>query len=132
MNILETNAGTRNHVLEGSTVGRQERGFTANQTKLKKESKPSRIAPKPLSIDVSPEVYDAINNVHNDNEENNWCLVGFENGKVDKKLILLGEGAGNFENVSCNFKEEQVMFALYRLTDSIDGIVTVKFAYIYW
>lgn len=132
MNILETNAGTRNHVLEGSTAGRQERGFTANQTKSKSESKPSRIAPKPLSIDVSQEVYDGINSVHSDSEKNTWCLVGFENGKVDKQLILLDEGVGNFEEVSRNFKEDQVMFALYRLTDNIDGIVTVKFAYIYW
>ena len=130
---LEEGSGTRNHVIEGSLEGRQHRGFTAHTavnrsitTQLKS------VAPSGVSVEVTPELTEAIAAVRQDANDATWALAGFEDNNLKRPLTLVAKGTGGIADLQDSLLDDQVMYALYRTSDCIDDIKTVKFVYIYW
>ena len=75
---------------------------------------------------------EAIGSIRNDKEALKWVSAGFEDGNLKKPLVLVGQGEGDIEEMKESLQDDQVHYALYRTSDVIDEITTVKFVYIYW
>ncbi|ESN93342.1 hypothetical protein HELRODRAFT_194138 [Helobdella robusta] len=129
---LEESSGTRNKVIEGSTAGRQERGFTAHSLKPQARTEPRSVAPAGINVEVSPEFIEAINDVRRDDTQTAWVLTGFQNGDIKKPLEVLATGVSDLNEMKGYLQDDQVQFALFRTSDVYDSIQTVKFVYIYW
>ena len=120
-------------VVEGTVVGRQERGFTAHSAvKRQEKGELKSMAPAGLSVQVSPELTEAIADVRSNDSPVNWVLGGFEGGDIKHPIVLVAKGNGGVEEIKEYLDDGQVMYALYRTTDVYDDIQTVKFVYIYW
>ena len=52
-------------------------------------------------------------------------------GPRSQKWALIGQGSGGVNEIREHVKEDNVFFALFRLTDKIDDSVTVKFVMLY-
>ncbi|KAI0208924.1 hypothetical protein LSAT2_006397 [Lamellibrachia satsuma] len=130
---LEEGSGTRNHVIEGSLEGRQERGFTAH-SKVKRNvtTQLKSVAPSGVSVEVTQELMDALTEVRQDTSSVSWALAGFEDNNLKRPLTLVAKGTGDITDLQDSLLDDQVMYALYRTSDCIDDIKTVKFVYIYW
>jgi len=74
----------------------------------------------------------AIRAVRADNDETDWLLIGYEGTGNSKELKLIAKGADGLEELLGHFVEDQVLYALYRTTDTIDNTVAVKFVFIIW
>jgi hypothetical protein len=129
---LDESSGTRSKVLEGSTDGRQMRGFTQHQVTRQTKGELKSVAPAGADVEVSPELNEAIGEVRDDKSPVTWILAGYEAGNLKKPLVLCAKGEGNMDELSEQLQDDQVMYGLYRVTDIIDDISTVKFVYIYW
>ncbi|KAK2164801.1 hypothetical protein NP493_1398g00049 [Ridgeia piscesae] len=129
---LEEGSGTRNHVIEGSLEGRQERGFTAHAVKKQVTTQLRNVAPSGASVEVTQELTDALMEVRQDTSDVSWMLAGFEDNNLKRPLALVAKGTGDISELRDSFLDDQVMYALYRTSDCIDDIKTVKFVYIYW
>lgn len=131
---LEENAGTSSNVLE-SMSGRQERGFTSSQL-------PKRAVNSKLGIDkiptggaemkISEEVYKDIAAVRSDSDATKWLLTTYQNGNPKEPLVTVATGDGAIDELKERLNNEQVMYGLYRVTDAVDDIQTVKFVYVNW
>ena len=129
---LEESSGTRNKVIEGSLAGRQERGFTAHTVKDQAKGELRSVAPAGVVVPVAPELMEAIAEVRQDDCPTNWVLAGFEGGDIKRPLSVIATGTGCLDELKSGLDDSQVMFALYRTSDTYDEIHTVKFVYIYW
>ena len=129
---MEEGSGTRNHVIEGSLEGRQERGFTAHAVKKQVTTQLRNVAPSGASVEVTQELTDALMEVRQDTSDVSWMLAGFEDNNLKRPLALVAKGTGDISELRDSFLDDQVMYALYRTSDCIDDIKTVKFVYIYW
>ena len=129
---LEEGSGTRNHVIEGSLEGRQQRGFTAHHVNRRVTTQLKSVAPSGASVEVTPELTDAIAEVREDTSDVSWALAGFEDNNLKRPLTLVAKGTGDIADLQDGLLDDQVMYALYRTSDCIDDIKTVKFVYIYW
>lgn len=72
----------------------------------------------------------AINAVRSDRDETDWCLFTYDGNS--NKIILLGKGDDGLDGLVQLLKEDQIMYGLYRTTDTIDNTIAVKFVYIVW
>jgi len=130
---LEESSMTRNKVLEGNSMdGRQERGFLSGQIKRQENKTARLVAPAGIEVEVDPALQEAIGSIRNDKEALKWVAAGFEEGNLKKPLILVGQGEGDIEELKECLQDDQVHYALYRTSDVIDDITTIKFVYIYW
>ena len=131
---MNETSGTKSHVLEGGIGGRQERGFLSGQgtKKSDKTTGTKSVAPEAPLVTTSSELQAAIADVRNDKTSTNWVLAGFEDGDLKKPLIVTATGNGDISEMRAVFDSTQVMFGLFRTSDVIDDIHTVKFVYIYW
>ena len=77
------------------------------------------------------EVQKIIASIRDENNETNWVLIGYENPK-SQKLVLVGSGNGGVEEMKGNFTDDRIFFGLVREFDQIDDSKTVKFAFIEW
>ena len=123
---------TRSKVLDVDvTCGRQERGFTQHAVKRQEKGKLRSVAPEGATIEVSPELAEALAEVRNDKSEITWVVAGYEGGDIKKPLTCLDKGEGDIEKLKDSLQDDQVMYGLYRTTDEYDNITTVKFVYVY-
>ncbi len=124
---------TRSKVLSNDeAAGRQRRGFTAHQVERKERGTLRTVAPEGATIETTPELQEAIGEVRANNSPVTWVLAGYEEGNLKKPLTLIEKGEGDINELKEHLQNDQVMYVLYRTSDVIDEIKTVKFVYIYW
>lgn len=87
---------------------------------------------KSHSINVSEDLLAAIKEIRPDTSETNWILSGFEDNNPQKVLELRQKGTGDIATIVKYLSEDEVSYILYRTTDIMDDIETVKFVYVYW
>lgn len=115
-----------------SIEGRQERGFTQFSTKSHGTANTKQMSAQTVEVEVSPELQEAIGNLRNDDSDTSWVIGTFENGNIKNPLSLVGNGSGDIEEFKECLEDDKVMYGLYRAKDTLDGIETIKFVYIYW
>jgi hypothetical protein len=74
----------------------------------------------------------AIKAVRSDNDETDWVLLGYEGTGNTTKIALLSQGSGGLDELIALLKPDQVLYGLYRTTDTVDNTVAVKFVLILW
>ncbi|KAK7095530.1 uncharacterized protein [Littorina saxatilis] len=131
---LEETSGTKSKVLE-STEGRQMRGFT--QTQLPSRDNRAKFGVSAVSqggapVDVDPAVVEAVANVRNDTSPLSWVLAGYRENSPKGPIDLVGSGEGDLSELKAFLASDAPMYGLYRVTDRVDDITTVKFVYIVW
>lgn len=133
MQQLEETTGMKSKVLE-SGEGRQMRGFTATQ--LPKRGPQAKSGPQISSegalVEISQEVYDAILAVRSDDDSTQWMVAEYRDGSPKGPIDLTGTGKGDSSELASNLVSDKPMYGLYRVTDKVDDITTVKFVYIIW
>lgn len=131
---MDETSGVKSRVLEGGKEGRQERGFTAGATKKAGTGGPGAksVAPEALVVSASSELQMAIADVRNDKTPTSWVLAGFQDGDLKKPLVVTATGTGGISELREALNDSHVTFGLFRTSDVIDDIQTVKFVYIYW
>ena len=124
---------TRSKVLEvDNTAGRQERGFTQHAFKRKETGVLRSVAPEGATIEVTPELQEAIGEVRNDKSDVTWVLAGYEEDNLKKPLTCLAKGQGDVDDMKGALQDDLIMYGLYRTSDMYDDIKMVKFVYVYW
>lgn len=131
---LEETSGTKSKVLE-STEGRQMRGFT--QTQLPSRDNKAKFGVSAVSkagapVDVDPAVLEAVADVRKDDSPLNWILAGYRANSPKGPIDLVGSGDGDISELKDLLAADAPMYGLYRVTDKVDDITTVKFVYIVW
>lgn len=155
MTKIQENSGTKSKVLEASEgKARPERGFTSGTTTKMDSfvgSTPTKsaaltnigrqgssfkgfttTAKSSVGFKIDDQVNEGIREVRSDENETNWCAVGYEGNNPKNPLILLGSGKGTVEDIRDFCKEDNAVYGLFRVTDVVDDIPTVKFAFIQW
>jgi hypothetical protein len=75
----------------------------------------------------------AIKAVRSDNDETDWLLLGYDaSGPNSTKIVLQATGSAGLDELIAHLKDDQVHYALYRTTDTVDNTVAVKFVLILW
>jgi hypothetical protein len=112
----------------------QERGFTNSQLPQKKAPQSSVATPGVAKIggriDITSDVTCAIGDVRNDDNDTRWMLAEYESSKGP--VTITGKGSGDISELKDMLDDAKVMYGLYRVTDTVDDITTVKFVYIGW
>jgi len=72
----------------------------------------------------------AIKAVRADNDPTDWMLMGYEGSANTVKLVATGQG--DLDELITHLKDDQILYGLYRTTDTIDNTVAVKFVLIVW
>jgi len=72
----------------------------------------------------------AIKAVRADNDPTDWLLMGYEGNTNTIKLVATGQG--DLDELITHLKDDQILYGLYRTTDTIDNTVAVKFVMIVW
>lgn len=131
---LEENTGKKSKVLETVTTGMQERGFTQTQVPKRGPAAKSgpEIAKDGAQVEISPEVFNAIHEVRSDDSSTKWMLAQYEGGDPKSPLVLVATGTEDINEMKTHLSEDAGMYGLYRTTDKVDDIVTVKFTFIQW
>lgn len=130
---LDESSFTKSKVLESTPIdGRHERGFTAHETKRHIQYTPKSVAPAGATVEISPELQEAIGEVRNDASDVTWVLAGFEESNVKNPLVVIDKGDGDIEGLKAGLQDDQVMYGLYRTSDVMDDLTIVKFVYLYW
>ncbi|XP_049850498.1 uncharacterized protein LOC126322706 [Schistocerca gregaria] len=90
-----------------------------------------------VSIQDEKKVKSILDTIHNTKVEDHhgktdWILLGYS-GPDLKSLKLLGHGSGGLSELrSQPFPEDSVAYALLRVVDKIDDVMTTRFNYITW
>jgi len=107
-------------------------GHTSTSTAPKKEAAGG--VPKASSSLVTFSDEDgmraAIKAVRADNDPTDWMLMGYEGNTNTLKLVSTGQG--DLDELITHLKDDQILYGLYRTTDTIDNTVAVKFVMIVW
>nr|KAG5710617.1 hypothetical protein BaRGS_013263 [Batillaria attramentaria] len=131
---LEEASGTKSKVLD-STEGRQMRGFTQTQLPTRDNKAKfgvSAVSKEGAAVDVDPEVLKAVAAVRSDASPLNWTVAGYRDNSPKGPIELVGSGEGNLSEMKQVLAADAPMYGLYRVTDKVDDITTVKFVYIVW
>jgi len=72
----------------------------------------------------------AIKSVRDDKDPTDWLLMGYEGSTNALKLVATGQG--DLDELVTHLKDDQILYGLYRTTDTIDNTVAVKFVLIIW
>ncbi|ESO96032.1 hypothetical protein LOTGIDRAFT_231819 [Lottia gigantea] len=131
---LDDTAGIKSRVLE-NVEGRQERGFTQTQVPQRNNGPKfgvNNISRGGVKIDIDPGVAEAIQAVRNQKDNIQWVLASYQDGSPKGPIIVKNKGEGTVDELRENLVEDEAMYGLYRLTDHLDDIKTVKFVYIVW
>ncbi|XP_033119532.1 uncharacterized protein LOC117118910 [Anneissia japonica] len=129
---LEESSGVYNKVLENDQHGLPERGFTQHQVKDKKKTVTGIVVPTGPGIKVDDDVLTGIQNVRDDENPLTWVAAGYENGDVKKPLVKCSEGSGDTEEIREILADDQVCYILYRKTEIVHEVPTIKFIFITW
>lgn len=131
---LEETSGTKSKVLE-STEGRQMRGFT--QTQLPSRDNKAKFGVSAVSkagapVDVDPGLVELVADVRSDASPLSWVVAGYRDNSPKGPIEIVGSGEGDLSEMKEVLSADAPMYGLYRVTDQMDGITTVKFVYIVW
>ncbi|XP_046365847.2 uncharacterized protein LOC124141792 [Haliotis rufescens] len=131
---LEEASGTKSKVIE-STEGRQERGFTASQ--LPKRGPTNKFGVKDVpkegyAVQVSDSVFEDIAEVRNDELPTRWIVVQYRDSNPKGPIDSCEKGDGGVDELKACLEPDKAMYSLYRVSDVVDDIVTVKFVFITW
>lgn len=147
MTLMEETAGTtKNKVLDASEgISRPERGFTSSSSAKRgsgigssnnySSTSVQKVSSSGGAVNFDEQVAGVIADVRNDSSETTWCLVSYQDDNFKKPYIIaLGSGTGTIEEINDVglLKDNMVAYGLYRVTDVVDDIPTVKFVYIQW
>jgi len=72
----------------------------------------------------------AIRAVRANNDETDWMLMGYDGSSNNIKLVATGNG--DLDELITHLKSDQILYGLYRTTDTIDNTVAIKFVMIVW
>jgi len=75
-------------------------------------------------------IRNAIKAVRSNNNETDWMLMGYEGNTNNIKLVATG--TGDLDELITHLNEEQILYGLYRTTDTIDNTVAIKFVMVVW
>jgi hypothetical protein len=75
-------------------------------------------------------IRNAIKAVRANNDETDWMLMGYEGST--NNIVLVAKGTGDLDELITHLKDDQILYGLYRTTDTIDNTVAVKFVLIVW
>ncbi|KAL4219704.1 hypothetical protein ACF0H5_022274 [Mactra antiquata] len=130
---LEETTGKKSKVLD-STVGHQMRGFTSTQLPERERAAKSgpQISSVGAAVDIAEEVLEAIALVRHDDNPTRWLVAEYKDSSPKGPVILTSSGEGDSDEILEILSDDKPMYALYRLTDVVDSIATVKFAFIMW
>jgi hypothetical protein len=107
-------------------------GASTTSSAPKKEA--AGAAPKASSSLVSFKDEEAmrasIKAVRDDKDPTDWMLMGYEGNTNTLKLVATGQG--DLDELVTHLKDDQILYGLYRTTDTIDNTVAVKFVLIIW
>jgi len=95
-------------------------GFQGQSSETKKEA----------TIPTSAGVVEAINDVRSDKSETNWVVTSYEDNDTKKPLKLLASGNGGVDDLVNHLTPDLIAYVFIRIIDIIEGIKTVKFAFI--
>eukprot|EP01098_Paradermamoeba_levis_P005747 TRINITY_DN2402_c0_g1_i1.p1 TRINITY_DN2402_c0_g1~~TRINITY_DN2402_c0_g1_i1.p1 ORF type:complete len:503 (-),score=209.72 TRINITY_DN2402_c0_g1_i1:44-1552(-) len=73
----------------------------------------------------------ALKDVRLDATPTNWAIFGYQPGSKNI-IVFQTSGTGDIEELKGHLKEDEIQYALLRVTDQIDNSVTVKFVFIIW
>jgi len=150
MSKVSDASGTAHHVKESQTAShaptthtsspspQPQQQQTHSQPAAKAAPAPKKeaagAAPKASSSMVSFAGEDglraAIKAVRADNDPTDWMLMGYEGNTNTLKLVSTGQG--DLDELITHLKNDQILYGLYRTTDTIDNTVAVKFVLIVW
>jgi len=134
---LAENSGKVNNVRDVSYDNAvHERGFTSTSTKSSapkksnfgfqgqgQESKSSNYA-------ASQEVTNGIADVKNNKSETNWIVIAYEDNDTKKPLKVVSSGNGGVDDLVPYLTSDLIAYVFIRVIDIIEGIKTIKFAFI--
>ncbi|XP_071946928.1 uncharacterized protein [Antedon mediterranea] len=129
---LEESSGVYNKVLENAKHGLPERGFTQHQVKDTKKTVQAIAVPSGPGVNANEDLMTSVKNLHSDDDPTTWVAAGFDNGDVKKPLVLLSEGTGDSDEIKNVLEDDKVIYILYRKTDVVHEVSTVKFIFIAW
>jgi hypothetical protein len=136
---LAENSGKVNNVRDVSYEGTvHERGFTGTSTKTTGTPKKSNFGfqgqnsegQTGSSVPASRDVTDAIADVRNDKSGTNWLVTAYEGNDTKKPLKLVASGEGGVDDLVNYLTTDLIAYVFMRVIDIIEGIKTVKFAFI--
>jgi len=82
------------------------------------------------TIASGSEVTDAISDVRNDKSETNWLVTAYVDNDLKKPLKLVSSGNGGVDDLVNYLTSDLIAYVFIRVIDIIEGIKTVKFAFI--
>ncbi|KAK3088916.1 hypothetical protein FSP39_025420 [Pinctada imbricata] len=90
------------------------------------------VAKTGAKIEISPEVLSDIGEVRADDNDTRWCLSQYENGNAKGPIVSVSKGSGDISEMKDLLQSNSAMYGIYRVTDTVDDITTVKFVFITW
>jgi len=75
-------------------------------------------------------IRNAIKAVRANNDETDWLLLTYEGNTA--KIRLEATGSHGLDELTSHLKPDQVQYALFRTTDTVDNTIAVKFVLILW
>jgi len=72
----------------------------------------------------------AIKAVRSNNDETDWLLLGYEGNSP--KIHLVAQGSHGLDELISHLKLDQVLYGLFRTTDTVDNTIAIKFVFIIW
>jgi len=136
---LNENSGKVNNVKDVSYDGSvHERGFTGTSTKSQSGPKKSNFGfqgqssetKTGASIAAGADVTNAVADVRNNKTETNWMVTSYEGNDTKKPLQLVATGNGGVDELVHHLTTDLIAYVFIRVIDIIEGIKTVKFAFI--
>ncbi len=83
-----------------------------------------------LTYENEQEINEAIKEVRNDDNEINFCLIGYKDTNTPNVLVLKAKGSGGVEELKQHLTDDNCFYGIVRVTEMIDKSLTVKFCYI--
>ena len=68
--------------------------------------------------------------MRNNKTETNWVVIAYHENDLKKQLVHVASGNGGVDEATSHFSNDNVAYILIRVVDIIEGIKTVKFAFI--
>ncbi|KAK3740051.1 hypothetical protein QZH41_016333, partial [Actinostola sp. cb2023] len=134
MKMINETSGTKSKVMEKSEAAtRKDRGFTSSSSIVHTGKQMAGVrVPEAVAMKIDDSVHQAIADVRSDDTTTDWCVAEYEGNNPKNPIILRGHGSNGLDEIKACLEDDKVAYALFRLTDVVDGIPTVKFVFIQW
>ncbi|TPX32720.1 hypothetical protein SmJEL517_g04197 [Synchytrium microbalum] len=106
---------------------------SANSSSATSPTKP-QAATQSATLQIAPELVDAIRAVRDDKVECRWVVASYKDGDIAKPVSLTAKAAQGegVDVLKTHFKPDAISYAYVKVIDVIEGIATIKFAFITW